>query len=60
MGCDYTVTLDTLILTVDNMKQLKPQNEPIREPRTPEELALALRTPALRAAIAKRKKQTKK
>lgn len=45
---------------MDNMKQLKPQNEPIREPRTPEELALALRTPALRAAIAKRKKQTKK
>ena len=42
------------------MKKRTIKNEPIREPRTPEELALALRTPAARAAIAKRKKQTKK
>lgn len=31
-----------------------------REPQSPEELALSLRTSALRDAIAKRKKQNKK
>ncbi|MCY3626083.1 MAG: hypothetical protein OXG88_00365 [Gammaproteobacteria bacterium] len=34
--------------------------QPKREPRSAEELALSLRTPALRTAIAKRKKATKK
>ena len=42
------------------MNRTKTSQQPIREPKSPEELAMALRTPALRAAIAKRKKQSKK
>lgn len=41
-------------------KTTRPVRAPIREPRSPEELTLSLRTPELRAAIAKQKQKNKK